>query len=78
MAVLIYLASRASDRVIRYAALAVLVLVPFGIIKDWKNPKFADLNFPSHAAEFERTVPGAELAIPINPGWEMKLIKKQK
>ena len=43
---------------------------------DWCNPKFENLNFPMHAAEFENAAPGSEVSIPINPNWKMKLVKK--
>lgn len=77
IASLLYLASsNGASAFVRYPAIAVLAFLPFGIIKDWSNPKFADLHFSNYAEEFEEAPPGREVAIPINPNWEMKLIKK--
>ncbi len=73
---LMYLASNAASRIVKFSAVGVLVLVPYGIIKDWTNPSFKDFHFATHAEEFEKAVPGSEVTIPINPNWEMKLIKK--
>jgi len=74
---LLYLASsNGASAFVRYPAIAVLAILPFGIIKDWSNPKFADLHFSHYAEEFEKAPPGSEVAIPINPNWEMKLVKK--
>jgi hypothetical protein len=73
---LLYLAAKARSSFIRYSAMAILVFVPYGMIKDWSDPKFQDLNFSKYAEEFEKVPPGKEMSIPINPNWEMKLIKK--
>ena len=61
---------------VRYAAIAVLMVVPVGIYRDWRHPRFVDLHFASFAADFERAAPGTRITIPINPvGWEMQLVK---
>ncbi len=76
LATLLYLASKAVSVFVRYSAIAVLVLVPYGIVKDWSNPKFENMHFPRYAEEFDNAAPGSEVIIPINPNWEMKLVKK--
>lgn len=57
-------------------ALAVLMLLPVGIYRDWRYPQFADLHFQWYATYFARAESGSRITIPINPaGWEMQLIK---
>lgn len=73
---LIYLAFKAKIPVIRYMAAVLLFIAPVGIILDWRNPKFVDLEFSKHANAFREAPPGTEVTIRINPSWEMKLIKK--
>ena len=63
-------------KTVRILAIGILLLVPFGLYRDWQYPKFADLHFQSYAAAFERAESGSTFTIPINPvGWEMKLQK---
>jgi len=73
---LLFLAWNSASRFIRYASIAILVFLPYGIVKDWSDPKFQDLSFSRYAKEFEIAAPGTEVTIPVNPDWEMKLIKK--
>jgi hypothetical protein len=73
---LLLLAARDDRRGIRYTAAGVLFLSISGMIADWRYPPFRDLDFQSFAARFESSAPGEETVIPINPNWEMRLIKK--
>ena len=59
----------------RYSAIAVLVLLPIGILRDWKYKPFVDYDFKAFAADFERAAPGTTVSIPINPDWQLVLIK---
>lgn len=70
------IAARSDLRPARYASIALLLLSIVGIVADWKHPRFVDLQFAEHAAQFEEAPSGTEVVIPINPGWEMRLIKK--
>jgi len=74
--VLLYLAKNADHSLVRYTAILTLALSLVGIAGDWKYPRFTDLDFQGHAARFENARPGDEVAIPINPNWEMRLRKK--
>jgi len=66
----------AAAKGMRYVALALLMLLPVGIYRDWRYPRFANLHFQSFATDFERAKPGNTITIPINPaGWEMQLVK---
>ncbi len=73
---LFYLVRRAEISFVRYACVSLLILSLFGIVSDWKYPRFKDLEFQKHAAEFENAPAGTEVVIPINPDWEMRLLKK--
>ncbi len=75
-ACLITIAAKSDLRPVRYATIAVLFMSLVGIVADWKHPRFNDLRFPEYVESFERATPGQEVVIPINPNWEMRLIKK--
>jgi lipoprotein signal peptidase len=75
-AVLIYFAFSKEFRVLQKAAIAILLFSSVGLVFDWKLPPLKDLDFPRHAAAFENAPSGSEVVIPINPDWEMKLVKK--
>lgn len=64
-------------RCTRLIARAALLLLPIGVIADWRHPPYADLNWPLHAAQVEAAPPGTELVIPINPrGVTMRLLER--
>jgi len=67
--------STRNGKVARYGALAVLALLPIGIVRDWKYKPFVDYAFKAYAADFERAKPGTTVTIPINPDWQLVLIK---
>lgn len=73
---LIFIVSRPNPKPVRVAAGAVLAASLLGITADWRNPPFKDLHFGEYAARFEAGAAGTEYRIPINPAWEMTLIKK--
>lgn len=75
-AVLGYLSCRSQLKFIRYAASVLLIVSAAGIVLDWRQPQLADKQFYQHAAEFEQAPSGTTAVIPINPNWEMKLVKK--
>lgn len=63
----------------RRIAGVLLLMLPLGIVRDWRYPDFADLHFKEYAAEFEASPPGTKIAIPLNPvnaaHWTMELTK---
>lgn len=75
-ALLIYGYFSAADKKRRYVSGALLALVSIGVVVDWREPPFDDLNFASHAEAFENARPGEEVTIPINPNWRMVIRKK--
>ena len=76
LSILIWLSTRkASPRLLRCLAVALLLALPIGIYQDWRYPRLVDFSFPKFANEFERVPPGTQVLIPINPGWLMELTK---
>ena len=71
-----FAASPFQARALRWPALAILLLLPIGIFRDWRYPRYVDYNFPSFVDGFKQSAPGTKFTILINPpGWEMHLIK---
>ncbi|HEY6129274.1 MAG TPA: hypothetical protein VIW23_13945 [Candidatus Acidoferrum sp.] len=63
-------------KLVRCAALIVVLLLPIGIIRDWHYKPFEDFHFQEYVAQFNRAAPGTHLVIPINPDWKMELTKR--
>jgi hypothetical protein len=79
MASLVWMAGRrATPRVLRNFAVALLLLFPIGVYQDWNLPAFEDLDFYYYADQFERAPAGTKIVIPINPDpvWAMELTKR--
>ena len=74
---LIWMATSATQtiKLARYSAITVLALLPIGIVRDWEYKPFVDYDFKVFAADFERASPGTRVSIPINPNWQMVLVK---
>lgn len=64
------------NKLFRYAPLAILALLPIGVVRDWRYRPFTDFHFPEFVAEFERSAPGTRFIIDINPGMNMQLTKR--
>lgn len=80
LASLYWIVFGAGSRKARWLAGAVLLLLPIGIIEDWRYPAFKDLHFREYAARFEAAPSGTMMTIPINPvgaaNWKMELTKR--
>jgi len=78
MAALAWIATSAS-KVPRWIAWLLLLMLPLGIVRDWRYPEFVDLHFQEYASRFEASPPGTKIAIPLNPvnaaHWTMELTK---
>ena len=74
---LIWIATNSTQtaKFMRLISIAVLALLPIGVVRDWRYKPFVDYNFKSFAADFERVAPGTKVSIPINPDWHLILIK---
>lgn len=80
LAVLIWIVTNVGgSRVARWVAGLLLLLLPLGIVRDWKYIPFVDLHFQEYASKFEASPPGTKMAIPLNPvnaaHWTMELTK---
>lgn len=54
----------------------LLMILCFGVVHDWRNPLFQDLNFARDATRIESAPVGATFTLPLNPrGWTMRLVK---
>lgn len=78
LTVLIELAITAGNRFFKKLAILLLLIAPVGIIKDWEFPPYRDYEFQRYAKEFESVPSGTPFVIPINPNWDMKLIKREE
>jgi len=78
LAALIWIAI-AGTRIPRRVAGLLLLLLPLGIVRDWRYPDYANLHFQESAAKFEASPPGTKMVIPLNPvndsHWKMELTK---
>ena len=71
--------TRSTSKIPRYAALAILLLSPIGVLRDWRYKPFVDFNFAKYVAIFEQAAPGTKVVIPTNPiwtNWTMELVKR--
>lgn len=69
----------AASKIPRYAAMAILLLAPIGIYRDWEYKPFVDFHFPKYVAQFEQAPSGTRVVIPTNPNWTtwtMELVKR--
>jgi hypothetical protein len=74
---LVWIAVHAPPQKLHYIALAALFMLPIGIYRDWRYPKFVDFHFREYAMKFEDAPRGTQVTIPINPpGWSMQLTKR--
>lgn len=77
LAALIWMASRSAPRIMRVAAGLLLVLLPYGVWRDWRHEPFVDLQFQRSVEAFNQAAPGVRVVIPIYPPpWTMELTKR--
>ena len=75
---LAWLASRGNPKGLRFVATIVLCLMSFGIVREWRDRAFVDLNFQESAKRLEASPPGTVFTFPCNPPdgrWSMRLVK---
>ena len=68
--------SPVSSKVSRCIAMALLFLLPIGMVRDWQYRPFDNLHFQEIAADFQRAPSGTQFVIPLNPGVTMQLTKR--
>lgn len=78
LAALIWMLADASTaaKAQRYIAMALLILLPIGIFRDWRYRPFDDLHFKEIASDFQRAPRGTQFVIPLNPGVSMTITKR--
>lgn len=74
--ILFWLAQNSVNKFVKYFSIGLIMLSSIGVIWDWQHPPYKNLDFPKHVTEFNNANSGEEVTIPINPDWEMKLLKK--
>lgn len=58
-------------------ASVLLVVMTFGIVRDWNHPAFKDLHYREFAESFSTSPAGTDVVVPENPqGWTVRLIKR--
>jgi hypothetical protein len=76
VASLVWMAGAQRPRSLRIAAAIILLLMPIGVVRDWRYLHFADLHFGDYARKYSDSPKGSSLVIPLNPpGWSMTLMK---
>ena len=76
LAALLWIVDRAKPQAIRGLAAVLLLLLSFGIRRDWRYPPFTDMHFREYASQFQTAPSGTRMVIPINPPpWKMELTK---
>ena len=71
-----WLARNSPHKIMRHVSTGLLVISLIGIAADWKYQPYTDFEFQKYAARFNEAASGEEVLIPINPNWEMRLVKK--
>ena len=77
IASVVWMLDRRNPRIVRAAAVTLLLIMVYGIVQDWGHPRPADFHFSEYVRRFSELPPGSRLFIPINPaGWTMELMKR--
>jgi hypothetical protein len=77
MAGVVWMLHERNPAIVRGTALALLLVMFFGIVQDWGHPRPVDFHFPEYVRKFSELPSGSTLFIPINPaGWTMQLMKR--
>ena len=62
---------------IQWTAIALLLVMVFGIVQDWGHPRLVDFRFPEYVRKLSSQPSGTTLFVPINPaGFTMQLMKR--
>ena len=76
MASVVWMLHQQNPPSVRATSLALLLVMLYGIVQDWGQPRPVDFHFSDYARKFSEMPSGSTLFIPINPaGWTMQLMK---
>jgi hypothetical protein len=60
----------------RIVSAPLLLILCFGIVRDWRRPAFKDMHFAEYAKRLDGAPAGTAVTIPENPdGWDLVLVK---
>jgi hypothetical protein len=77
VASLVWMLHGRNPAIVRGAAMALLLVMVFGIIQDWGHPRLVDFRFPDYVRKLSDQPSGTTLFVPINPaGFTMQLMKR--
>jgi hypothetical protein len=74
--VFVWLASRAEWQPRVCGALAILVMLAFGVRLDWREPPLEDYDFARYVQKYERAAAGERVQIVTPPGWSFIITKR--
>ncbi len=76
VATLFWLLKPTAPAVLHLGAILCIVLMSFGVVRNWPFPPMEDLQFSEYAEKFRQAPRGTVMVIPLNPqGWSMQLVK---
>jgi hypothetical protein len=75
LAVFVWMLWHGRPLLMRLLGGAFIVLVAAVSIAHWQYPPWPDCHFAEHAAAFDAAPKGTVASIPVNPGWQVILIK---
>jgi hypothetical protein len=75
LAVFVWMLWHSRPLLIRFLGGAFIVLVTAVSIAHWQYPPWPDYHFAEHAAAFDAAPKGTVASIPVNPGWQVILVK---
>jgi hypothetical protein len=77
IASLVWLLDPSNMAWVRCVATVLILLMGFGILQDFGEPRLQDKHFESYVSLLSTAASGSSLTIPLNPnGWFMHLTKK--
>ena len=67
---------RSGGEILKAISVLLMVMMCFGVVRDWRTHPLADLHWAENARHIENATPGTVIVIPINtPGWTMQLVE---
>jgi hypothetical protein len=70
---------RSQRSLLKMVAAPMLLLMCFGIVRDWRIPSFTDMHWAENAQRVESLPAGTAIVFPENPqGWDIRLVKRRE
>lgn len=62
---------------VKAVSACLLLLMCYGIVRDWEHPPYRNLHFADQVKRFEAAPAGTAVVFPVNPkGWTMQLLRQ--